>query len=87
MMSWANSAGDFHNLFHHVMEELCLLGIGCLIVYLLALPTGDDKATRAKGAEVMGYGRAGHIHNGSNILHTLLAVAKDPEDSQPGRIS
>lgn len=87
MMLRANSAGDFHYLLHHVVQQLGLLGVCGPVIYLFALPAGDDKATGAEGAEVMGYGRAGHIHNGGNVLDTFLAVAENPKYTQPGRIS
>jgi len=36
---------------------------------------------------MMGYGRAGHSQHGRNIDDTFLAVAQQPENSDPGRIA
>ena len=35
----------------------------------------------------MGYGRTAHARHGCNIQDTLLAVAENPEDTQPAGVS
>ena len=59
----------------------CSSGIGGVVIDLLAVAAGGQQAAVPEDAEVVGDGRAGHIHHGGDVHHALLAVAQQPENA------
>ena len=68
-------AGDLHHLLYDLMQQLPLHGVGRAVIDLLAVAAGGQQAAVPEDAEVVGDGRAGHIHHGGDVHHALLAVA------------
>ena len=79
-------AGDLHDPLHHLVEEAAALCVRRPVVDLLAHPAADHKAAVFQGPEVVGQGGAGHIHQGGQVDHALLAVAQQPEQAQAGGV-
>ena len=79
-------AGDFHNILNGFVQGPGLDGIGRAVVDLLPLPAADDQAAGAELVQVVGNRRAGHIHQGGQVDHALLAMAQQPENLQTAGI-
>ena len=82
-MLLADGAGQGHETFDLVVEELGLPGVGAAVIDLLALPTADDQAGGLQQLQMVGEGGAAHLHHGCQVNDALLAVAEDPEQAQP----
>ena len=73
--------GHVHDLFDELVQQPGLGGVGGVVVDLLAVAAGGQQAAVPEDAEVVGDGRAGHIHHGGDVHHALLAVAQQPENA------
>ena len=66
--------------FASVGVRLCIV---CRpVINLFSLPAAHNQAAAAEGAQMMGNGRAGHLHQRGNIDDTLFCMAQKPKDSK-----
>src|SRR5699024_4492598 len=72
--------GDGGHLFDHRVQQLCLLGLSCPVIDLLALAAADDEPAVLKLTQMVRNRRAAHAHHGGDVDYTFFAVAQKPED-------
>ena len=80
-------AGYFSDSFNDMMKFPGQIGIGCAVEHFLPVPSGGNQTCGFEQAQMMGNGRAGHLHIRGNIRHALLSMAEKPENPKPGRVS
>ena len=80
-------AGDLHQLLDHVVQELSFPCVSGPVVYLLAFPAAGDESAGLQLPQMVGYGRAAHIHEGGEVDHALFAVAQKPEDADAAAVA
>lgn len=70
-----------------MMEQLCRLRLACTVIGLFSFPPGFDQTAGTQKTQMMCHGRAAHIHHGRNMNDAFFAMAKNPENTDSGRIA
>ena len=83
----AGRTGDFKQRVNGSVQQLRLGGVRQSIVDLFPIPVAFNDSALFQNPQVVGYSRVAHSNSGGDIAHTFLAVTKQPENTQAGRVA
>ena len=78
---------DLKQRVNSPVQQLRLGGVRQSIVDLFPVPAAFNDSALFQNPQVVGYGRVAHSNSSSDIAHTFLAVTKQPENTQAGRVA
>ena len=79
--------GDLHRLLNDLVQQLSLHGVGRAVIDLLSVAAALKKPALGERAQMVRYGRAGHVEYGGNVDDALLPVAEQPENAHARRVA